>query len=67
MIGGILVSFLLDPVQILANSYFFGGVGWVGLGGVENYRIRLNSAQFQLKLPTFTTLLKVLRDFSQLL
>ena len=39
---------MLDPVQILASYYFFGGVG---LGGVEKYRIRLNSAQLKLKLP----------------
>ena len=48
------VVFLLDHipvssnyVQILPKCYFFGRVG-----GVENCRIRLNSAQFELKLPT---------------
>ena len=30
-----------------------GWVGWVGgVGGVEEWTLRLNSAQFQLKLPT---------------
>ena len=35
-------------VHILANCYFIGRGGW----GVENCRIRPNTAQFQLKLPT---------------
>ena len=38
-------------VHILLNCCFFclGGVEWDGWGDVENYRLRLNSAKFQLK------------------
>ena len=35
-------------VQILAYSYF---IGQGGVGGVDESTLRLNSAQFQLKLP----------------
>ena len=38
-------------VQIPANSYFIGRGGVGGVGGVEESTLRLNSAQFQLKLP----------------
>ena len=35
-------------------------VGWDGVGGVENYRLRLNSAQLPLKLPTGAELGKMM-------
>ena len=36
-----------SSVTLLVGVWLVGGVG-----GVENYRLRLNSAQFQLKLTT---------------
>ena len=41
------LSMRSNYVQILTYSYFIDGVG-----GVEESTLRLNSAQFQLNLPT---------------